>query len=193
MPHTEARLAARIDRLSRAAHRFHRFAHHPLCQQYAGEVVALGRRTRVCRGCLCAVAGCVAGAFASVVFFAPPVALLLVAALGVGGLAGALARPSPDRARTPKLVSRFLPALALGYALGRAVQLGPMGAALAGAGGFVLLGVVALYRRRGPDRSPCASCPERNQPRPCRGIAPIIHRERAFRRLAAQWLARAGS
>jgi hypothetical protein len=193
MPRTPARLAVRIDRLSLAAHRFHRFAHHPLCQEYAGEVVALGRHARVCRGCLSALAGCVAGALASVVFFAPPVTILLVAALGLGALVAAIARPSPHRPRTPKVVSRFLPALALAYALGRAVQLGPTGVALAVAGGFVLLGIVATYRRRGPDRSPCASCPERSLPRPCRGIAPIVRRERAFRRLAAQWLARAGS
>jgi hypothetical protein len=193
MPRTPAGLAVRIDRLSRAAHRFHRFAHHPLCEEYAGEVVALGRHARVCRGCLSVAAGSVAGALASVVFLAPPITLLLLAALGLGGLAAAMARPSPHRARTPKVVSRFLPALALMYALARAVQLGPRGAALALAGGFVVLGIVAIYRRRGPDRSPCASCPERNLPRPCRGIAPIVRRERAFRRLAAQWLARAGS
>jgi hypothetical protein len=55
-----------------------------------------------------------------------------------------------------------------------------------------LVGVVALYRRRGPDRTPCASCPERNLTQPCRGIAPIIRRERAFRRIAGRWLARVG-
>jgi len=193
MPRTPARLAVRIDRLSRAAHRFHRFAHHPLCDEYGGEVLALGRHTRICRGCCGVATGCLAGSLASVFFMTSPAVLLFAAVLGLGGLLAALARPSPRRARTPKVVSRFLPALAITYALGRAVQLGPLGAVAAGAGVMVLLGIVALYRRRGPDRSPCASCPERNLPRPCRGIAPIVRRERAFRRLAAQWLARAGS
>ena len=193
MPRTPASLAIRIDRLSRAAHRFHRFAHHPLCDEYAGEVLALGRRTRVCRGCCGVATGSLAGLLASVFFTTSPAALLFAAAFGLGGLSAALARPSPRRARTSKIVSRFLPSLAITYALGRAVQLGPLGAVAAGVAVIALLGIVALYRRRGPDRSPCASCPERNLPRPCRGIAPIVHRERAFRRLAAQWLARAGS
>ena len=193
MPRTPARLAVRIDRLSRAAHRFHRFAHHPLCDEYAGEVLALGRRTRVCRGCCGVATGCLAGLLASVFLMTSPAALPFAAAFGLGGLWAALARPSAHRPRTSKVVSRFLPSLAIAYALGRAVQLGLLGVVAAGAGVIVLFGIVALYRRRGPDRSPCASCPERNLPRPCRGIAPIVHRERAFRRLAAQWLARAGS
>jgi hypothetical protein len=193
MPRTPASLAVRIDRLSRTAHRFHRFAHHPLCDEYAGEVLALGRRTRVCRGCCGVAIGCLAGLLASVFFMTSPAATLFAAAFGLGGLLTALARPSRSRARTPKIVSRFLPSLAITYALGRAVQFGPLGAMAAGAAAIALLGIVALYRRRGPDRSPCATCPERNLPRACRGIAPIVRRERAFRRLAAQWLARAGS
>ena len=32
-------LARRLDRLSVAAHRFHRWAHHPLCTEYEGEVL----------------------------------------------------------------------------------------------------------------------------------------------------------
>ena len=101
-------------------------------------------------------------------------------------------RRSPRRGRPPKFVSRFLPAWVIAYAFGLAVQLGPIGGALAGAGVVSLLGVVALYRRRGPDRTPCATCAERNSTTPCRGIAPIVRRERAFRRLAGQWLARVG-
>ena len=193
MPRTPARLAVRIDRLSRAAHRFHRFAHHPLCDEYAGEVLTLGRRARLCRGCLFVAAGGLAGLLASIVFIAPPALLLIATALALSGLAMTLARPSPGRKRMPKLASRFLPALTIAYALGCGMQRGTMGAALAAVGAVALPGAVALYRRRGPDRSPCATCPERNQPRPCRGIAPIVRRERAFRRLAGQWLARAGS
>src|SRR5687767_13732873 len=194
MMRTPAQLAVRIDRLSRAAHSFHRFAHHPLCSEYAGEMVALGKRTRVCRGCLFVAGGCLAGGLASIIFTAPPAALLFLAAFGFLALVSATrARPPSRGARTPKLVSRFLTVLAITYALGRAVQGGPVGGALAFAGVLVLLGLMSLYRRRGPDRSPCASCPERSLLRPCRGIAPIVHRERAFRRLAGQWLARVGS
>ena len=81
----------------------------------------------------------------------------------------------------------------IAFALGRAVQSGALGRALTVLSVAPLLGVVAIYRRRGPDRTPCSSCSERNQAAPCRGIAPIIRRERAFRRLAGQWLARADS
>jgi hypothetical protein len=194
MPRTPATLAVRIDRLSRAAHRFHRFAHHPLCSEYAGEVVALGRRARLCRGCLCALAGWLAGALGAVLFAAPPAVLVVVAGLGVSSLVlSTLPRRSPRDWRLPKLLSRFLPVSVLVYALGRAVQRGPIDWVFAATGVVLLLGVIALYRRRGPDRSPCASCPERRLPGPCRGIAPIVRRERAFRRLAGQWLARAGS
>jgi hypothetical protein len=192
MRRTPARVAAKIDGLSRAAHRFHRFAHHPLCEEYAGEVVRLGRRTRVCRGCVSVALGSFTGFLAAVLFVAAPALLLAAAALGLGGLGAAVTRASPSRARTPKLVSRFFPAAATTYALGCAVQLGTKGVAFAAAGAVGLFCVVALYRRRGPNRSPCASCPERNLPRPCRGIAPIVQRERAFRRLAGQWLQRAG-
>src|SRR5258706_14473890 len=52
--------AIKLDRLSRGAHRFHRFAHHPLCDRYAGEVVRFGR-VRLCRGCTFAVIGGLAG------------------------------------------------------------------------------------------------------------------------------------
>ena len=193
MPRTPARLSVRIDRLSRAAHRFHRFAHHPLCDEYAGEVVALGRRARICRGCVLVAAGGLVGLLFSIVFVAPPAPLIISTGLALSAVVVALARPSSRRKRMPKLLSRFLPALTIAYALGCGVQLGTIGAALVGAGAIALLGTVALYRRRGPDRSPCSTCPERNLSRPCRGIAPIVRRERAFRRLAGQWLARAGS
>jgi hypothetical protein len=194
MARVPARLAARIDRLSRAAHRFHRFAHHPLCDEYGGEVVRLGRRSRVCRGCLLVAVGGFLGLAVSIFFAAPLSVLLSLSAMGWVGLGTAMiSRRSTSRARAPKLVSRFLPAFVIAYALGRAVQLGPLGCALAAACVVPLLGVVALYRRRGPDRRPCASCVERNLPTPCRGIAPIVRRERAFRRLAGQWLARVGS
>src|SRR3990172_5780311 len=68
--HVPPALARRLDRLARRAHAFHRFAHHPLCPAYASEVILLGRRTRLSRGCALAAAGTAAGALAA---FAAPV------------------------------------------------------------------------------------------------------------------------
>jgi hypothetical protein len=51
MRHTPRPLAKQLDRLSRRAHRFHRFAHHPLCGAYAAELVPLGRKARSGCGC----------------------------------------------------------------------------------------------------------------------------------------------
>jgi hypothetical protein len=192
MARMEASLARRIDRLARTAHRFHRFAHHPLCDEYGGEVVRLGRRSRVCRGCLFVGLGGLAGLLASVSLYAPPSMLLLLGTVGFVGLVSTILSRSRGPVRAPKLVSRLLPALAIAYALGSAVQFGLAGCALAAVFAASLFGVVALYRRRGADRTPCASCAERNLPTPCRGIAPIVRRERAFRRLAGQWMDRVG-
>jgi hypothetical protein len=193
MSRIPAPLAARVDRLSRAAHAFHRFAHHPLCDEYGGEVVRLGRRTRVCRGCLFVGVGSCLGLSTSFFWPAPASAALFLLALALVGLAAAMFwRGSPRRRRSPKFVSRFLPAWVIAHAFGLAVQLGPIGGALAAAGAVPVFGVVALYRRRGPDRTPCATCAERSLATPCRGVAPIVRRERAFRRLAGQWMARVG-
>jgi hypothetical protein len=187
------RLASRIDRLALTAHRFHRFAHHPLCDEYRGEVVRLGKRSRVCRGCLLAATGGVAGLTGSIFLVVPPGALLSLWAAGLAGLVCTIARRSPGGVRARKFIARFLPALLIAYAAGRAVQLGPAGWALGAAFAVPVFGVVTFYRRRGPDRTPCATCAERNLATPCRGIAPIVRRERAFRRLAGQWLARGNS
>src|SRR5262249_52892865 len=183
-------VARRLDALSRAAHRFHRFAHHPLCDEYAGEVVRIGRRARVCRGCLFAWGGALAGAlvsFAARAPFALGAAFLVVASIQI--VVTTLLR----RSRRSKVVTRFAPAIAFGSAIGAALRAG-------GAAGFALasltisvVGTLAvLYRRRGADRTPCATCPERLGSVPCRGYVEIVHRERAFRRLAARVLARAG-
>jgi hypothetical protein len=187
------RLARRIDRLALTAHRFHRFAHHPLCDEYRGEVVRLGKRNRVCRGCLLAVLGGVAGLTGSIFLVVPPAALFGLWAAGLIGLVYTIARRSPRSVRAPKFVARFLPALLIAHAVGRSVQLGPAGWALGAALAVPVLGAITFYRRRGPDRTPCATCAERNLATPCRGIAPIVRRERAFRRLAGQWLARGNS
>jgi len=168
-------LARRIDGLARRAHAFHRFAHHPLCDRYQTELVPLGHRVRVCRGCSLALLGAIAGAAIGAlsrgtaleawVWGLPPIAI----ALGAAPLGHS------------KLLRRFLPTLLLAGC----VVHGPWGlaslAAALTAGGFF------FYRRRRPDRSPCATCPERAF-EVCRGYRPIVRRELAFRRLSGRWL-----
>ncbi|MET0595716.1 MAG: hypothetical protein ABW133_23665 [Polyangiaceae bacterium] len=192
MARTPPLLAARIDRLARAAHRFHRFAHHPLCDEYRGEVIALGRRARVCRGCASVLGGGLAGALGAAFVAAPPFALVGMFLAGIAGGAIFTFLGRARHARPAKLVSRFLPAVAIAFAIARATAFGAIGIACAAVAATVLAFVVKRYRRRGPDRTPCAGCPERHLERPCRGIAPIVRRERAFRRLAGQWLLRSG-
>ena len=168
--------------------RFHRFAHHPLCAAYAGEVVALGRRTRVCRGCALAAGGAALGAAAAALLPRPSAAAALAAALAFGALASAAVWRRPG-ARLPKALTRFAPAAlgGLAFAAGlRAATVAGGLAALAAALGAAF--AARAYRRRGPDRSTCERCPERASPRPCAGLRPILRREAAFRRLAGQWL-----
>ena len=166
-------LALRIDRASRAAHRFHRFAHHPLCHRYAKEVIAIGRRQRICRGCTLVILGLVCGVLAGQ---ALP---LSVAGWYFAGAAAVLLGASRLR-RLPKSVTRLAPAFALGWA-----STGSVGCALLAAG--IAVTAVLGYRRRGPYRGPCVSCPELGA-RVCSGFFPIVHRERAFQRLARKWM-----
>lgn len=194
-------LARRLDRLSRRAHRFHRFAHHPLCQPYAGELIALSGRTRICRGCALAFTGGVLGLVAGAVLPAGHVgvAAIACAAATAAGLSCALrARgPAPGggervRARASKLLTRFLPAFALASACALGLHAGSLAGAISCGTGLVLAALAAaFYRRRGPDRSACSSCPERSAPGPCSGFAPIVRRERAFARVARRLLATA--
>ncbi len=191
MPATPARprirrdLARRLDRLAFRAHAFHRWAHHPLCREYEGEVFRLGRRFRLCRGCTLAATGGLAGLAGGLVV---PVlrdpAILALAGLGL--LAGLLALGRPRR---PKGFTRGLPAALLAFLLVQALRSGgivPWGAAaLAVATGTA---VTLAYRRRGPDRTPCATCPEASAGGSCRGFREIRTRERAFTRLAGRWL-----
>jgi hypothetical protein len=178
-------LARRIDRLSRAAHAFHRFAHHPLCERYEGELVRLGRRTRLCRGCLFAVTGTIAGLALGVAWPVSGPAALGLALLGIE--AGRRVRPG-------KLVTRFVPGagLAAAFAAGLASR-SAAGLALAAASAFCTLGAWALYRQRGPDRSPCETCPEYRTVEICSGFQPLLRRERAFGRLTSRWIDRASS
>jgi hypothetical protein len=187
MAQVPSAVARAVDRLSRRAHRFHRFAHHPLCGEYRAELLQLGRRMRVCRGCLYAALGCSYGAITG--------ALLAVTPLLVGAAAAALlgAISSPRSARASKLWTRWLPAAVLAFSCCAGVRVGgALGAAAAMCAAGAAAVLHAAYRRRGPDRSPCASCPERSQTRVCRGFAPIVQRERALQRVARRWLIAAG-
>jgi hypothetical protein len=168
--------ARAIDSLARRAHAFHRFAHHPLCARYASELVTLGRRQRVCRGCFAVALGTACGAAAALVCVPDP--LLLYGSLFTGTLLALLSLA----ARLPKTLGRFVPAASLGAALA-SVLTTPRSFAWLVALATVALGV-ALYRRRQPNRAPCATCPERARQTACSGFSAIVRRERAFRRMA---------
>ncbi|HEU4951563.1 MAG TPA: hypothetical protein VFT46_06410, partial [Holophagaceae bacterium] len=124
IPRTPPALRRRLDRLARRAHAFHRFAHHPLCAEYAGERLRFGK-IQLCRGCVLLGGGLLAGLVSGALL---PARLPLAAgALGIGllsGLAASLARP-------PKALSRLLPGAALAAALLQGLRLGPQGWALA--------------------------------------------------------------
>jgi hypothetical protein len=180
LPMPAARL---IDRLARRAHAFHRVAHHPLCQRYAAELIPLGRRTRVCRGCAYAALGTLSGATGAL--FARPSSSTIL----IGGALGLVVLLSSLTLRLPKLVGRGLgTALASFAGLSGLLRAEPaprwLALSLLAFGGIFL----GLYRRRGPDRSPCQACPERPLARVCSGLRPIVQRERAFRRLAQRYI-----
>lgn len=114
-------------------------------------------------------------------------AALLVAF--IGGAIAFIARPS-------KFLGRALPGVALGCAFLQGLRLGPLGWGM-GFGAIVLFAIAfLLYRKRGPHRGPCDTCPDREKRPACRGFAPILKRERALQRLSgrliAQELARKG-
>ena len=175
-------LARRIDRLSRRAHAFHRYAHHPLCGAYSTELIGVGR-VRVCRGCVYTALGVAAGLGAGLLPAPNAWAVLLLA--GAGGVLAAISLV----ARVPKSASRFLPGVFGGAATIVALRAGGAEAivlwSICGAGA---VGIVAHYRTRGPDRTPCRTCPERDLPSACSGLRPIVQRERAFQRLTGRWL-----
>lgn len=180
-------LARRLDRLAFRAHAFHRWAHHPLCREYGGEVFRIGPKLRLCRGCALAAAGAVSGLLAGLA--APTLPAGALAGLGVAGLlAAGLAL---GRRRRSKLITRALPAALPPFLLLQALRSRSAPAwTLAGlAWGAVAL-VILAYRRRGPDRDPCRTCPEATGPGVCRGFREIRARERAFARLASRWLGR---
>lgn len=171
-----------MDRLARRAHAFHRYAHHPLCAEYAGERIQI-RRVHLCRGCALLGLGIALGLIGGALI--PTSRLIASAALAVALCVSATA----FLARLPKSLGRALPGAALGFTSVQGLRLGPFGWGLSA--GSVLLFVVAylLYRRRGPHRGPCETCPDRDQRPACRGFVPILKRERAVQRLAGRRVA----
>lgn|GEM_PF-980232 len=208
MSRIPAPLARRIDRLARRAHAFHRWAHHPLCARYGPEVLRLGRRTRVCRGCALTALGALAGIAAGLASPAAPGSAWLAAAallaasvplaiprLAPGGDAAAIGRGAPEAGarRTPKLLTRFLPLAIAGGALAQTV-VAPAPARLGAAAlalGATTWGILR-YRRRGPDRRRCLACPEGPPGARCSGYVLLIRRERAMTRLAGRWISAGG-
>lgn len=178
-------LARRVDRLAAHAHAFHRWAHHPLCREYSTEVFRFGRRFRLCRGCTLAALGGVSGAALGL---AGPIARpdLLAALAGLGIIPTLLEWRG---LRLSKWLTRYVPAALPPFLLIQALRHpGPQTWLLA-ALVWTAAGLwVRRYRRRGPDRSPCAACPERSKEGTCRGFQEIRTRERAFARLTSRWI-----
>ncbi len=183
IPRTPPALRRRLDRLARAAHAFHRFAHHPLCAEYAGERIRIGR-VQLCRGCALLGLGIALGLAAGALL--PATKLAVGVALGLAVVSGAAAFV----ARLPKTIGRTLPGAALGFAFLEGLRLGPLGWTLS-ADAVLLFGAAFLfYRRRGPHRGPCETCPDRDKRPACRGFAPILRRERALQRMAGRLIAK---
>jgi hypothetical protein len=182
--------ARRLDRLALRAHCFHRYAHHPLCQAYRGEVLRFGR-LRICKGCTLLAMGAVAGLGLGLSIPVLHLECLMVLALAGMAWVAVIFKASWVR-RLGKAGTRLLPSLAgaflviqglrfrdaWGWGLASALCLG---AGLAG----------RIYRCRGPWHAPCEACPERVL-RPCSGFRLQFRRERAFARLAGRLLAAEG-
>ena len=192
---TRPELARRIDRLARKAHLFHRYAHHPLCDRYAVEVVRLGGLI-VCRGCLLGAIGAGAGLVGGCATATSREALLvmtigLVAVVATGGL---ILGRGPSVA---KVWTRLLPALAASTVVAGSLMAAVRATGFDRVGRLVpalMVSVVCFtwlraYRRNGPNRTACARCPEYGAPEVCRGFRRIVSRERALRRVAGGLLA----
>lgn len=188
-------LARRLDRLARHAHRLHRFAHHPLCAAYAPELVRLGRRARLCRGCTFSVLGALCGAALGLAAPRLGPALLVGPMLLTGWAALALA-PRGGRPAS-KLLTRAGPLALAGFLLMAGLRSASgaepgdwSGAATALVTLLLVAGGALAWRRRGPDRTACLTCPQAPEGPRCDGLRPLARRERAFSRLASRWIAR---
>jgi hypothetical protein len=182
-------LLRRIDRLARRAHAFHRFAHHPLCDAYAGELISLRGRTRVCRGCACAVAGALGGAVLASVCALPLALCTVAASAALLAVFAAQPRSVSAGARPSKWWTRALPTSLL-FAAVVTLSRAPSVAHVAWTAGLLALSwaVLGRYRRRGPDRTPCSVCPERGAIGACSGFRTIVRAERAFVRRSERLL-----
>jgi hypothetical protein len=88
--------------------------------------------------------------------------------------------------RATKIVTRFLPASGVTFALFSLIHArSPASLGFAAAACAVTLAFVGLYKQRGPNRAPCASCPERSGATTCSGLRPIVRREKALMRKTA--------
>ncbi len=88
------------------------------------------------------------------------------------------------RRRFAKLVTRLVPAALFALAMTCGVlSFEPLGFAAALGAATIVGGLRLLYGKRGADRTPCTTCPERTWT-PCSGFAPIVRREAAFQRAA---------
>lgn len=176
------KLARKLDRLARAAHLRHRWAHHPVCSRYAPERIQVGR-VMLCRGCTFLALGVVTGAIvgALVTLSAGMLAVICAAAM-VPAVVAAFARW-----RIPKLLTRWLPAHAFALACARLVKDPHWSvAALVVALASLALGYRSQHARRGADRSACTACPQNARKPDCDGFKPVIRRERAFVRISAK-------
>lgn len=178
-------LARRIDRLARRVHAPYRFAHHPLCEAYAGEIIRVWG-WRICKGCTLTLVGVCLGLVTAVLL---PLARLAFSvkfgSLVVVAIALTLWR-TPHR--LGKGLTRMVPALLAVVTVVSIWQSHPKAryliAAISAAGLFCLW---HSYRRRGPWRDACLQCPELAFS-PCAGFRLQVRRERAFSRLVGRLL-----
>ncbi|HEY1815775.1 MAG TPA: hypothetical protein VGG74_25675 [Kofleriaceae bacterium] len=146
-------------------------------------MIRIGPRARVCRGCTYAAIGGVVGSALGLV---APISIAFAATLVA---TVAIVVTLYTRRRT-KLVTRMVPAGMFALAIVAGARTGSsLGFVAAFAAAASAGGLRVLYGRRGADRSPCATCPERVLPVPCSGVQPIVSRERAFQRAAGRLLA----
>ena len=188
MSRIPAPVARRIERLARRAHAFHRFAHHPLCDVYRGEVLRWGHRMRICKGCAFLTLGAAMGSAAS---FVLPFAAEAVVAISIATVIfGALVWIKGRGQRASKLLTRLIPGFLLAWFFWAGVSSGNRLGFLASGFAVMVFGATWIrYRRRGPDRQACVACPQRLSFPKCEGYRPMVARERAFRRRAGQLLA----